>query len=494
MTLRRYMDKRLVVLPPEASAYEAARAMADNNIGSVLVGSDGKLHGIVTDRDIVTRLVALDSDAHEQSLADIMSGPVASVGPDSALADVLRAMRDAHSRRVAIVDEGHLVGLVTLDDLLADSAVKTENVRAIVEAQLEDATRLKPEGEMHPVARRNFGLAPQRGVARAESTFRKMLRDVERELEAALGERVTSGRAQGALATFTSLICRRITTDQAFDLIAQLPSRMRPYLERVARGPDRRVDREAVASALEHVAWLEPGSGGRAAEAIGRAVASHVSPGIVENVQGQLPQDMKTLFPSMASAAAGAPTPAPTCLQALVEHLRAHGVSFRLSSFAMPEREPVIADSHVAREGELLETRLVIVGDRPAIACARHGESMDLGRLSASLNAPVIEVQSDEDLPERMRGLPCPLPPIGSLFEIPIVVDELTYSTCARVAFAAFGPSDFVDLSIDDFSRLEAPKVVSFAGGGQLPSRAEPSASHDEPLGDQAPTEKQRAA
>lgn len=106
-----------VTLPSGASALEAARLMRDREIGDVLVVDDGLLAGIVTDRDIVTRLIASGGDAEGVTVGEIATrGPVG-VRPDQHASEAVRKMRTHSVMRLPVVEHGRVVGIVSIGDL-----------------------------------------------------------------------------------------------------------------------------------------------------------------------------------------------------------------------------------------------------------------------------------------------------------------------------------------------------------------------------------------
>jgi len=100
------------------SIADAARAMREKDIGDVIVlDDDNRVCGMVTDRDIVVRAVADDRQPSEVRLGDICSRDLAAVGPDEAVEDAVRTMRENALRRLPVIDNGRPVGIVTLGDL-----------------------------------------------------------------------------------------------------------------------------------------------------------------------------------------------------------------------------------------------------------------------------------------------------------------------------------------------------------------------------------------
>jgi CBS domain-containing protein len=93
--------------------------MRDDKIGCVVVAEAGRPCGVVTDRDLVVRVMATGQDAEQRTLAEVMSGAPVFLGDERSLDVVIRTMREEGVRRIPVVDEaGELEGIVTLDDLL----------------------------------------------------------------------------------------------------------------------------------------------------------------------------------------------------------------------------------------------------------------------------------------------------------------------------------------------------------------------------------------
>lgn len=96
---------------------QALRAMIDHDIGAVVVAADDTAMGVFTERD-VTRRVLEDPGLLERRVGDVMSSPVTSVSPDDEVVFVFQLMNDRGIRRLPVVEDGRLVGIVTERDLL----------------------------------------------------------------------------------------------------------------------------------------------------------------------------------------------------------------------------------------------------------------------------------------------------------------------------------------------------------------------------------------
>ncbi len=115
-----------------ASVVEAARLMREEHIGSLPITDDEQLVGMITDRDITTRVVAEAADATMTSVGDVYSRDIITVEPDKDLDEALQLMALHQVRRLPVVDNGRLVGIVAQADIaLAENETKTG---ALVEA------------------------------------------------------------------------------------------------------------------------------------------------------------------------------------------------------------------------------------------------------------------------------------------------------------------------------------------------------------------------
>ena len=110
------MTTKPASLPASATVADAAQQMRQLDIGDVLVEQEGRLAGIVTDRDIVVRAIAEGRDATSK-LGDIVSSEVVCITPAESADDAIRLMRDRALRRVPVVENGRPVGIVSLGDL-----------------------------------------------------------------------------------------------------------------------------------------------------------------------------------------------------------------------------------------------------------------------------------------------------------------------------------------------------------------------------------------
>ena len=118
MKVREVMTGPVIRIHPEETVSVAARTLANHNIGILPVcGSDGRLCGLVTDRDLVTRCVASGRDPERTQVREVMTGRVISVQPDTDAGAAAHLMGREQIRRLPVTENGRLCGMISLGDL-----------------------------------------------------------------------------------------------------------------------------------------------------------------------------------------------------------------------------------------------------------------------------------------------------------------------------------------------------------------------------------------
>lgn len=110
--------KKLLTAPPGMTVGEAAKQMAKNQVGAVLIVDGGNLIGIFTERDAVFRVIAQDRDLRATQLGDVMTRDPMTVDPDKSFGYALLLMHEKGFRHVPVVDKGKLVGIVSARNAL----------------------------------------------------------------------------------------------------------------------------------------------------------------------------------------------------------------------------------------------------------------------------------------------------------------------------------------------------------------------------------------
>ncbi len=117
MKVKDIMSKDIAKLCSDDSIERAAQLMKQYNCGSIPVCTQDKIVGIVTDRDIAVRSVASGEDTTKQKVCDIMTDNVVYGNPDMDVSDAARLMSDRQIRRLPIVENNNIVGIVALGDI-----------------------------------------------------------------------------------------------------------------------------------------------------------------------------------------------------------------------------------------------------------------------------------------------------------------------------------------------------------------------------------------
>ena len=137
-TIRDIISRQpILTLPPDASVREAARAMADYRVGSVMVVEKGRLVGIFTERDCLNRVLATAVDPDKTELRAVMTGNVMTITPDHSLVNALHRLHDNGFRHMPVVENGRPVGMVSVRDALGSDLIRFEQEEKIKERLAE---------------------------------------------------------------------------------------------------------------------------------------------------------------------------------------------------------------------------------------------------------------------------------------------------------------------------------------------------------------------
>jgi CBS domain-containing protein len=128
--VRDIMSTEVVKIVPQASMAEAARVMGANRIGSLIVLAGGAPHGIITERDLLSRVLAPGKDPETINVMEVMSTPLQTIKPTATIKEAAQAMV-ARKGRLAVYQQGELVGIVTAADLIKSFPEDSETASSI---------------------------------------------------------------------------------------------------------------------------------------------------------------------------------------------------------------------------------------------------------------------------------------------------------------------------------------------------------------------------
>lgn len=144
MPIEELCERKVLTATPETSVYLAAKLMKENNIGNVVVVDNKtgsvKPIGIITDRDIATKIVADNVDPTKVCVNDMMTGSLFSLNKNQGVSEALKMMSEKGVRRVPVVDDaGNIVGILTVDDFFMLIAHEVAHIAKLISKQSSSA-------------------------------------------------------------------------------------------------------------------------------------------------------------------------------------------------------------------------------------------------------------------------------------------------------------------------------------------------------------------
>ena len=134
MKLREIMTNQVIRIHPEENVAVASRMLANYNVGILpVMGGDGRLCGLVTDRDIVTRCLASGKTPEQTTVAEVMTRKIIAARPDMDVSIAASLMGAKQIRRLPVMENGKLCGMVSLGDLARREESSVEAGGALTE-------------------------------------------------------------------------------------------------------------------------------------------------------------------------------------------------------------------------------------------------------------------------------------------------------------------------------------------------------------------------
>ncbi|MGF3522621.1 MAG: CBS domain-containing protein [Candidatus Bathyarchaeia archaeon] len=151
MLVKDAMSSPVITTDEDATSDKIAKIMDENNLGCVIVtNKDGKPLGIITERDLVIRVLAKNLKPAMVKAKDIMTSPLATIEPDATITEAARRMSRLDIRRLGVVYKGDLVGLVSNKDILG---IMPELIEIIQEkSRIENAATTEDAEEETPLS------------------------------------------------------------------------------------------------------------------------------------------------------------------------------------------------------------------------------------------------------------------------------------------------------------------------------------------------------
>lgn len=113
-------DKTVYTISPNASVLDALKQMAERGVGALLVMEDSRIAGIISERDYARKMVLAGRGSHDTPVREIMSSPVMYVRPEQTNEECMALMTENRLRHLPVVENGVLIGLISIGDLVKD--------------------------------------------------------------------------------------------------------------------------------------------------------------------------------------------------------------------------------------------------------------------------------------------------------------------------------------------------------------------------------------
>jgi len=135
--VKNYMRKDISTISTEASANEASKTMSTSKTGYIIALEKGLPVGIVTERDLVLKVMALDKSPKETKVSECMSSPLVTIDPDKSIEEAVETMKKHGFRRLPVVKNNIIYGIFTVRDLV-------EHFEEFEEKLMRDLVRFVP--------------------------------------------------------------------------------------------------------------------------------------------------------------------------------------------------------------------------------------------------------------------------------------------------------------------------------------------------------------
>ena len=147
MFVKDIMAVNVVTMPPDATILDVSKSMSEMDIGSIIIVDKDRPVGIITEADIVRRVIAGEKDTKATTASEIMSSPIIHVEPGTGLTDAMRVMAKSNIRRVAVLKNNSLAGIITSRDILRWSPELIDILVESLRLRNEEASRDRTSDE-----------------------------------------------------------------------------------------------------------------------------------------------------------------------------------------------------------------------------------------------------------------------------------------------------------------------------------------------------------
>lgn len=138
MRVKDCMCKKIVKATSDSTLEQIAKLMQENDVGCVpICNQENNVIGFVTDRDIITRCIAINKNCSQTKASDIMTTKVIKTTPDTELDDATQTMSNNQIRRLPVIENNQIVGMLTIGDLAQNQNIQAQEVGDTMECICE---------------------------------------------------------------------------------------------------------------------------------------------------------------------------------------------------------------------------------------------------------------------------------------------------------------------------------------------------------------------
>lgn len=283
-SIESYIHRKVVILHEKDTLSQAAKAMAAQGVGCVVVSDHhGHLTGIVTDRDVTCRAVA-EGLGLGAPLSEVMSSEIVSATENSDLNDVIERMAKFGVRRIPILREGksgfqRCVGLIALDDLLVADAIDNSSLQRIVRSQIQ-----RRAGHGVRMAETELGGASKEFIAqlaRHLSTDEQKVRDL--------------------CAHFFGGLTQRLNYSAGVQFVLRLPFAFQKELLELPPGPNRMVSAQSLTEEAAEILSISSPQARQALRRVWEFLRRFTGSGELDHTLNQLPSEIVEMLISPSS-------------------------------------------------------------------------------------------------------------------------------------------------------------------------------------------------
>lgn len=132
----------IVSIGPNDTMYRALEVMAERNVGALVVLEDGRLVGMLSERDYARKVILKGLASRDVKVGDVMTREVVTVDPDATVGDCMQRMTDGRFRHLPVLEDGRVVGVISIGDLvatiIADQAFEIEQLQGYISGSAGD--------------------------------------------------------------------------------------------------------------------------------------------------------------------------------------------------------------------------------------------------------------------------------------------------------------------------------------------------------------------